>query len=48
MKKKLLQGFLFALLLFGLFQAYKFYGRYKEDQRKAAFYENLVDPTRIR
>ena len=43
MKKKLFRIFLVGLLLFGLYEAYTFYGNYKEKQRKASYYENLVD-----
>ena len=43
MKKKILRIFLFGLLLFGIYGAYKQYRGYQEDQRRAAFYENLVD-----
>ena len=43
MKKKILRLFLIGLLLFGLFGAYKKYNHYKEDQRRNAYYENLVD-----
>jgi len=43
MKKVLLRIFLSGLLLFGLFIAYKFYSHHKEEQRRAAYYENLVD-----
>ena len=43
MKKTLLGIFLFGLLAFGLFAAYKFYGKHLEDKRRATFYENLVD-----
>lgn len=43
MKKRLLRISLYGLLLFGLYVLYKYYGRYKEDKRRAAYYENLVD-----
>ncbi|MFT5167297.1 MAG: putative alpha/beta superfamily hydrolase [Saprospiraceae bacterium] len=43
MKKALLRIFLFGLLLFGLYGAYKYYGHSKEEQRRAAYYENIVD-----
>ena len=43
MKGILLRSFLFGLLLFGLFGAYKYYGHYMEEQRRAVYYENLVD-----
>lgn len=43
MKKKLLRGFLIGFLLFGLFIAYKYYQRVKEEQRVASYYKNLVD-----
>lgn len=43
MKKKLLRISLIGLLLFGLYLAYKFYGQYKEHQRRAAYYANIVD-----
>lgn len=34
---------LLVILVFGLFVAYKFYGKYQEDKRRATFYENLKD-----
>lgn len=43
MKKKLLHFFLYGLLLFGLYGLYKYYVHYKEEQRRAVYYENLVD-----
>lgn len=43
MKKTILRLFLFGAFLFGLYGAYKYYGRYQEEKRKAAYYENLVD-----
>ena len=43
MVKRLLKIFGFGFFLFGLFGAYKFYGKHQEDKRRAAFYENLVD-----
>jgi len=43
MKKILLWIFLPGLILFGLYLAFEFYGQYKEHQRRAAYYENLVD-----
>jgi len=43
MKKKLLLFFLFGLFVFGIYQAYRYYGHYQEEQRRAAYYENLVD-----
>lgn len=43
MKKKLLRTFLFGFLLLGLFRAYQYYGQYKEEQRRATYYENLID-----
>jgi len=43
MKKNLLRLFLFGLFLFGLYGAYKYYGRYQEEKRRAVYYENLVD-----
>ncbi len=43
MKKNLLRIFLLSLLLFGLFKAYRYYGHYQEEKRRAIYYENLVD-----
>jgi len=43
MKKSLLRLFLIGLFLFGLYQAYRYYGYYQEEKRRAAYYENLVD-----
>ncbi|MCB9340785.1 MAG: alpha/beta hydrolase [Lewinellaceae bacterium] len=43
MKKKLLRIFVYGLLLFGVYLAYIFYGQFMEHQRKATYYENLVD-----
>ncbi len=43
MKKKILWVSLIGLLIFGLFQGRKKYYQYKDQQRKDAYYENLVD-----
>lgn len=43
MKKIILRLFLIGILLFGLYAVYRTYAQYKEKQRRAAFYENLVD-----
>ena len=43
MKKKLPLIAFFALLAFGLFEAFEFYKYNKEKKRRASFYENLVD-----
>ncbi len=43
MIKKILRLFLIGLMLFGLYGAYRYYERYQEDKRRAAYYENLVD-----
>ncbi|MCB0475989.1 MAG: hypothetical protein KDC69_09950, partial [Flavobacteriaceae bacterium] len=43
MKKILLRIFLPGLILSGLFVAYKFYCHFKEKERRAAYYENLID-----
>jgi len=43
MKKTLLRIFLYAFLILGIFKAYGVYNNYKEDQRRSAYYENLVD-----
>lgn len=43
MKKILLRLALIGLLIFGLYGAYKYYGHYKEEQRRAVYYENLTD-----
>lgn len=43
MKKLLLRLSLIGLVIFGLIMAYRYYGQYKEEQRRAAYYENLVD-----
>jgi predicted alpha/beta superfamily hydrolase len=43
MKKKILRFSLYGLLIFGLYMAYTFYSQYREHQRKAAYYENIVD-----
>lgn len=43
MKRKIAIGFLYGLLLFGLYGAYNYYSGYQEELRRAAFYENLVD-----
>lgn len=43
MKKKLFLFFLPGLICFSLYGAYRYYGHYKEEQRRAAYYENLVD-----
>ncbi|MFK7905295.1 MAG: alpha/beta hydrolase [Chitinophagales bacterium] len=43
MKKGLLRISLFGFFLFGLFGAYKYYGHYQEQQKRAVYYENLVD-----
>jgi len=42
-KKIFLRIFLFGLLAFGLFAAYKTYSKHLEDKRRATFYENLKD-----
>jgi len=43
MKKKILLFLLPGLIIFTLYAAYRFYGQYKEKQRHAVYYENLVD-----
>lgn len=43
MKKKLLSIFKFGLLLLVLFLIYQYYIYSKEKQRRATYYENLVD-----
>ena len=43
MIKKLFKIFFVGLLLFGLYKLYGLYGQYKEKQRRAEYYENLVD-----
>lgn len=43
MKKRLFRIFIYGSILFGLYGAYRYYSHYKEEQRKAAYYENLVD-----
>ena len=43
MKKKLFLFFLPGFILFALYSAYRYYGHFKEEQRRAAYYENLVD-----
>jgi predicted alpha/beta superfamily hydrolase len=43
MKKKLLLFFLPGLLIFGLYGLYRYYGHYKEEQRRAVYYENLKE-----
>lgn len=43
MLKKIVLFLTPGLVIFGLFLAYKFYGQYKEHQKKAAYYENMVD-----
>lgn len=43
MKKKILLFFLPGLIFAVGFFAYKFYGQYKEKQRRDAYYENIVD-----
>lgn len=43
MKKKLLLFFLPGLIFAVGFFAYKFFGQYKEKQRRDAYYENIVD-----
>ncbi len=43
MKKKIFLFFLPGLILFSLYGAYRYYGKYQEDKRRASFYENLTD-----
>lgn len=43
MKKKIFLFFLPGLIVFTAYGAYRYYGKYKEDQRRSAYYENLVD-----
>lgn len=43
MKKSILRYSLFGLFLFGIYGAYKYYNQYQEKQRRASYYENLVD-----
>lgn len=43
MKKKILGFLLFGLLIFVFFQGRKKYYQYKDQQRKDAYYDNLVD-----
>jgi len=43
MKKKILLFFLPGLIFFSIYGAYKYYGEYQEEQRRATFYENLVN-----
>ncbi len=43
MKKKVFLFLLPGLLIFGFIQARKYYYRYQEEQRRAVYYENLVD-----
>ncbi len=43
MRKKLLRILLFGLLIIGLYRAYKYYGHYKDEQERKAYYENLKD-----
>jgi len=43
MKKRILQLFLIGLALFGLYGAYRYYGQYQEEKRRAVYYENLTD-----
>ncbi len=43
MKKILLRISLYGLFLFGLYGAYRYYGHYQEQKKRAAYYENLVD-----
>lgn len=41
--KKILLFLLPGFLLFGLYGAYRYYGHYQEEKRRAVYYENLVD-----
>lgn len=41
--KKVFLFFLPGILILGFFQARKYYYRYQEEQRRAVYYENLVD-----
>jgi len=43
MKKKIILFFLPGFIIFGIYGAYRFYGQYQEEKRRAAYYENLVD-----
>lgn len=43
MKKKIVLFFLPGLIFFSMYGAYRYYGHYKEEQRRAVYYENLVD-----
>jgi alpha-glucosidase len=43
MKKKLLLFLLPGIIIFGIYKGYKYYGHYQEEQRRASYYENLVD-----
>lgn len=43
MKKKIILFFLPGFIFFGFYGAYRYYGHYQEEKRKAVYYENLVD-----
>ncbi|MBT8220467.1 MAG: hypothetical protein KJP00_11610 [Bacteroidia bacterium] len=43
MKNRLSRILLKVIILLVVYMGYKYYGHYKEEQRKAAYYENLVD-----
>ena len=43
MKRKVFLFFLPGFIIFGLYMLYRYYGHYKEEQRRAVYYENLKD-----
>ena len=43
MRKKIFRIALYGFLVFGIFKAYQYYGRYQDEKRRASYYENLVD-----